>query len=104
MARRLINIDTIKENCQEANVIYFETINSTNSYAKLKNLKTNTLIIVDEQTNGHGKENRAWYSTKCSDIIMTIYENSNCNISKLSGLTLRNSARNKRCNTKALQY
>ena len=55
-------------------VQYFESIDSTNLYAKriANDIDSNTLIIADEQTNGIGRYNRAFVSTKNEGIYMSI--------------------------------
>jgi BirA family biotin operon repressor/biotin-[acetyl-CoA-carboxylase] ligase len=48
-------------------IIYFNSISSTNSYAKnliKKNAEEGTVIISDVQTNGRGRKNRNWLSPK----------------------------------------
>ncbi|MBQ3101512.1 biotin--[bacterium] len=46
-------------------IINFEEIDSTNSYAKanLKNLNDMTVLSTDLQTAGHGQFNRYWHSS-----------------------------------------
>lgn len=45
-------------------ILYFETINSTNTYLKENHntLDSNTLVIAKTQTLGRGKNNRTWFS------------------------------------------
>ena len=48
------------------NIILFDSITSTNDYAKenFKHLKHKTIIIAKEQTKGKGRFSRNWYSPK----------------------------------------
>jgi BirA family biotin operon repressor/biotin-[acetyl-CoA-carboxylase] ligase len=55
------------------NPIYFESIGSTNDFAK-KELANNSnpfVVIADQQTSGHGKMTRDFYSPKDSGIYLT---------------------------------
>lgn len=55
------------------NIIEFETIDSTNSFA-LENfefLEDKTIITSLEQTNGRGRFNRVWVSDNCENIYMS---------------------------------
>lgn len=53
------------------NIIKLECVDSTNTYAKLNanQIKENTVIIADKQTNGYGTNNRKWYSDNDSIIL-----------------------------------
>ncbi|MDP0493661.1 MAG: biotin--[acetyl-CoA-carboxylase] ligase [Fusobacterium sp. JB021] len=68
----------IKKNilCEELGkkIYYFETIDSTNSYAKREIGKLNhgDIIIADEQSKGRGKLESSFYSPKESGIYMSI--------------------------------
>lgn len=56
------------------NIIYFDTIDSTNDYAKkiaLKELE-GTIIISEEQTKGKGRIGRKWHSKSKEGIWMSI--------------------------------
>lgn len=56
------------------NIYYFETIDSTNSYAKkeMEKLEHGDVIIADEQLKGRGRMDKIFYSPKESGIYMTI--------------------------------
>lgn len=56
------------------NIYCFETIDSTNSYAKkeIEKLQHGDVIIADEQLKGRGWMNKIFYSPKESGIYMTI--------------------------------
>jgi BirA family biotin operon repressor/biotin-[acetyl-CoA-carboxylase] ligase len=53
-------------------VLYFDSIDSTNKYAKENNLPSGSLIIAAEQTKGRGRFDREWESEKGSNILLTI--------------------------------
>ena len=55
------------------NLIYLEEIDSTNNYAKLNNVETDTIIVTDNQFSGRGRFNRIWYSTNGEDATFTIF-------------------------------
>lgn len=54
--------------------IHFETIDSTNTYAREKaaELKTPVLITADEQTRGRGRRGNSFYSPKNKGIYFTL--------------------------------
>lgn len=56
------------------NIINFETIDSTNDYAKVVASKSNegTVIISEEQTKGKGRIGRQWHSKSKEGIWMSI--------------------------------
>lgn len=51
---------------------YFETIDSTNKYAKTLDIKENILIVANEQTKGRGRLGREWDSIKGNGIYMSL--------------------------------
>ncbi|MGL6106370.1 biotin--[acetyl-CoA-carboxylase] ligase [Romboutsia sp.] len=55
-------------------IIHFETIGSTNDYAKeiASNEDEGTIIISEEQTNGRGRLGRQWYSKSYDGIWMSV--------------------------------
>jgi len=53
-------------------LIYFEEIDSTNSYSKKKNQEDNTLVITSHQTAGTGRFGRSWYSSKNKNLTFTL--------------------------------
>ena len=56
------------------NIVYFNTIDSTNNYAKkiaLQELE-GTIIVSEEQTNGKGRIGRKWHSKSKEGIWMSI--------------------------------
>lgn len=57
------------------NVIYFDSIDSTNTKAKAlgdAGEKNGTIVVAEEQTNGRGRLGRAWVSPKYKGIWMSI--------------------------------
>ena len=73
-------------------IIYFEEIESTQDYAKevaKKDCIDGTIVITDMQTKGKGTKGRSWYTTKGSNIIMSIILEDNLNISNLQGITIK---------------
>ncbi|TCQ01544.1 biotin--[acetyl-CoA-carboxylase] ligase [Serpentinicella alkaliphila] len=57
------------------NIIYFESIDSTNDYCKQKgnDLSHGTVVISEEQLLGRGRLGRAWASPKGEGIWMSIF-------------------------------
>lgn len=58
----------------EINKIRFQTIPSTNAYAKenIENLNLPALIISDEQTAGRGRQSKSFFSPKDTGLYMTL--------------------------------
>ncbi len=57
------------------NIIFIESVDSTNSYAlnlAEKGYPHGTVVVADEQTKGRGRHGRVWYGTKGKDIYMSI--------------------------------
>ncbi|NLM03670.1 MAG: biotin--[acetyl-CoA-carboxylase] ligase [Clostridiales bacterium] len=55
-------------------IVYFETLDSTNNYAKeiAKKSPHGLVIIANEQTGGRGRLGRSWFTSKGKNISMTI--------------------------------
>ena len=55
-------------------VIHFETVDSTNKYAKnnIENLSDKTVISADIQTNGYGRFKRDWVDLGRENIYMSM--------------------------------
>ena len=51
-------------------VIYFDEIDSTNKFAKYNNTKDGSLIIAGYQSNGRGRLNHLWESSKDKNILI----------------------------------
>ncbi|MBV7276521.1 biotin--[acetyl-CoA-carboxylase] ligase [Clostridium sp. PL3] len=64
----------LNTSCIGRNIMYFQTIDSTNNKAKeLANASDNgTVIISEEQTSGRGRLGRAWKAPKFKGIWMSI--------------------------------
>lgn len=56
------------------NILHFDTIDSTNDYAKkiANDMENGTVIISEEQTKGRGRMGRKWYSRKGDGVWMSI--------------------------------
>ena len=90
-----MKIEKIKENLTTEymgqNIIYFKTIDSTQSKAKelvQANIPSGTLVLANMQTSGIGTHGRAWYTEDNSNITMTLVLYPNCNIDKLKTITM----------------
>ncbi len=69
---------------------FYEEINSTHTYAKenIDNLNDGTVILADKQTAGKGTKGRKWYTGAGLNIAMTIILKPNCDLDKISTLTV----------------
>lgn len=69
---------------------FYEEINSTHTYAKenIDNLDDGTVILADKQTAGKGTKGRKWYTGAGLNIAMTIIIKPNCDLDKISTLTV----------------
>lgn len=67
-----MDIKKIKENLQEAEVIFLDSVDSTNRYAKENFRGSEGAVIADEQTNGRGRLSHRWESVKGKDLTFTI--------------------------------
>ena len=89
-----MNIEKIKENLKNIyeEIIYFEEVNSTQTYIKQKYkeniLLKETIVIANVQTDGKGTHGRIWESEKGKNILLTIALFPNCKIEKLKNLTI----------------
>lgn len=72
------------------NVIYYENIDSTQLKAKeIKDImKNGTIIITNNQTAGIGTHERAWYMGEGENIAFTLILKPQCNIAKISNITI----------------
>ncbi len=74
-----IHPEKVKSKLQDKNVdhLHFETIGSTNTWAKLNANTFNpdkiTCITADVQTAGRGRFNRVWISPKSKNILVTFF-------------------------------
>ncbi len=76
------------------NILYFDSIDSTNLKGKEigGQLEEGTIIIADEQTLGRGRMGRGWASPKGKSICMTLILKPNLSLEDISRLTLVASA------------
>lgn len=74
MFNKNINPRKIKPNTDVVaqNVVYYKTIDSTNTAAKNAECKDGTIFIAEMQTNGKGRMGRDWISDKKKGIWMSI--------------------------------
>ena len=70
------------------NVVYFETIDSTNTVAKQNDYKDGTVIIAESQTAGKGRLGRVWESECNTGIYMSIVLMPNIPPERIPMLTL----------------
>ena len=72
------------------NVIYYENIDSTQLKAKeIKDImKNGTIIIENSQTAGIGTHERTWYMGEGENIAFTLILKPQCNIAKISNITM----------------
>lgn len=72
------------------NVIYYENIDSTQLKAKeIKDImKNGTIIIANNQTAGIGTHERTWYMGEGENIAFTLILKPQCNIAKISNITI----------------
>ena len=83
-----MKLDNLKTKFIGRNLIYYETIDSTQLEAwrvALNDTPNGSLIIADYQTNGQGTHGRRWIS---SDIAFSILLYPDCNIENLNGITI----------------
>ena len=74
-----MNIDFIKDSLTGdgpiEEVFYFDTLDSTNQYAKENQPENDSLVVCDFQTKGKGRFNRKWTAEKGEDITFTLVKN-----------------------------
>ena len=74
-----MNIDFIKDSLTGegpvAEVFYFDTLDSTNQFAKEKLLGSDSLVVCDFQTKGKGRFNRKWTAERGEDITFSLVKN-----------------------------
>ena len=83
------NIDykQIKEQLNNYNVEYFESVSSTNKLLKSEEYLENTLLITEEQTNGIGRLNRNFVSNKSKGIYMSLKIKPTFDLNNINKLT-----------------
>lgn len=74
-----MNIDFIKDSLTGdgpiSEIFYFDTLDSTNQYAKENQLANDSLVICDYQTKGKGRFNRKWTAEKGEDLTFSLVKN-----------------------------
>lgn len=72
------------------NILYFNTIDSTNKKAKdiAESSSYGTVVISEEQTAGRGRLGRSWSSPKGKSLLISILLKPNIDLSKVSNITL----------------
>lgn len=85
-----MNEEEIKIKLINYRVKIFNEINSTHVYAKsnINKLNSNTLVIAKKQTSGIGTHGRVWHTGK-DNIAMTLIFKPNCNIYKITNITIK---------------
>ena len=68
-----LNKKYIDENLNiKLDIIVLDEVDSTNTYAKDKDIKNNTLVITTNQNSGRGRFNRKFYSHKDSGVFFSL--------------------------------
>lgn len=70
----MLDIDYIKKALPDFEIVYFDTVDSTNSEAKRRILAgedTMRLYIADRQTGGRGRMGRSFYSPKSTGVYLS---------------------------------
>ncbi len=70
------------------NYHYFEEIDSTNNYAKSKDLPNGSVILAENQTAGKGRKGRRWISSKYKGLYFSIVLKPNLEVTHLSKFSL----------------
>ena len=82
-------IKHLQKKYQNIDFQIFETIDSTNIYAKkiVSNINKNTVIVANSQTNGQGKFGKTFYSPANTGIYMTIVLKDNIDTKNVFSIT-----------------
>ena len=84
-------IANLKPDTKISNVIFFDTINSTNTYAKklaLSGAKHGTLIAANHQTEGRGRHGHSFESPAGTGLYMTLIMRPSIEISRFQMITI----------------
>ncbi len=87
-----MELEGVKTNLLGRNVIYYETIDSTQLELLRqidKNIQNGTIVMADIQTNGIGTHGRTWHTTEKNNIAFSFVIYANCKIEKLEGITIQ---------------
>ena len=75
------------------NIEHYKEIDSTQSEIwrriEKNNIKNGTIILADIQTDGIGTHGRIWRTDEINNIAFSFVIKTNCNISKLDGITIQ---------------
>lgn len=86
-----MELEKLRTNFLGRNVIYYETIASTQLELLRKidnNVPNGTIVMADIQTNGIGTHGRTWHTTEKNNIAFSFVVYANCEIEKLEGITI----------------
>ncbi len=87
-----MKLKNLKTNFLGRNNFYYNTIDSTQKeiWRRIyeENIENGTLIFSDYQTSGIGTHGRKWYTDEKNNISFSFFINMDCDIKKISGLTL----------------
>ena len=83
-------IQNFKPDSKISNLIYFDSINSTNTYAKeiSHEAKHGTLIVADKQTQGRGRSGHTFESPSGTGLYMTLILKPKIEISEFQMITI----------------
>lgn len=74
------------------NLIQYNKIDSTQNeiwrLVENNQIKDNTIVIANIQTEGRGTHGRIWHTDEPNNIAFSFYIETNCNIKKLEGITI----------------
>lgn len=86
----MLDVKQLKKQLGDVDIIYFESIGSTNDYVKQIDVNNARplLCLADLQTQGRGQYDRVWHSPKYENIYLSLRVTLPININKLHGLSL----------------
>lgn len=87
----LLNADTLQETFPELDIAVLQTTPSTNDYCLQhanSSLKKPRLCLAEQQTQGRGRQAKAWQSPFASNIYLSLLQKFEKPVTEMSGLTL----------------
>ena len=88
-----MQLANLKTKILARNYKYYEKIDSTQKeiwrLVENDNIENGTLIIANMQTNGVGTHGRTWHTDEIGNIAFSMYIQTNCEVSKVEGLTIK---------------
>ena len=88
-----MQLENLKTKFLGRNSIFYSKIDSTqNEIWRLienKNTPDGTLVFADIQDKGIGTHGRVWYTDEANNIAFSFFIETNCNIQRLDGLTIK---------------